>query len=325
MTIEEAKELLHISELWTHFGFPREPKKSCRSPFRDDSNASFSVYDESRRWRDFATGEGGDAITFLCFASGLGPKEGTVKFLEMASAETCSLSARSPKRKPKKEDGERPLPTLPELRAGTDAEYRRLGKLRNLNPDVLRIANARGFLFFATVKERPAWIVTDGTRRNAQARRLDGGLWEHIDGKKAFTLPGSWAKWPLGAEESKPFPFVALVEGGPDLLAFFQYCWAESRLEDVAPVAMLGASMPIHEDALPLFAGKHIRIFPHLDGAGQEGAATWYWQLKRAGAEVDGFSFEGFRMTNGEPCRDLNDMTSIDADSFEALAHDLMP
>jgi len=154
---------------------------------------------------------------------------------------------------------------------------------------------------------------------------LDGERWEHIGGAKAYTLPGSWASFPIGAEESKAFPFIALVEGAPDLLAALQYCWAESRLKDVAPVAMLGASNPIPEEALPLFAGKRIRIFPHLDEAGKNAAQLWASKLAGVGAHVDGFSFEGLKMTNGEPVRDFNDMTAIDYDSFESLKHDLMP
>ena len=37
--------------------------------------------------------------------------------------------------------------------------------------------------------------ITDSTRRNLQARRLDGGLWQGIGGKKAKSLPGVEASW----------------------------------------------------------------------------------------------------------------------------------
>jgi hypothetical protein len=44
------------------------PAKSCCSPFRPDKIPSFSVYNNDRSWKDFATGEGGDVIDFLAAA-----------------------------------------------------------------------------------------------------------------------------------------------------------------------------------------------------------------------------------------------------------------
>ena len=79
---------------------------------------------------------------------------------------------------------------------------------------------------------------------------------------------------------------------------------------------MLGATQRIHEGALPLLAGKRIRIFPHLDSAGRQATERWARQL--AGAEVDCFDFTELHKTDGEPVTDLNDCSSIGPGDFEA-------
>jgi len=110
---------------------------------------------------------------------------------------------------------------------------------------------------------------------------------------------------------------MALVEGGPDLLAAFHFAHCEGRQDHVAPVAMLGASLSIPGDALSCFVGKRVRIFPHLDDAGQDAAARWEGQLVAAGAVVDCFALTSIRKADGSAVTDLNDLSSIHEDDFE--------
>ena len=149
----------------------------------------------------------------------------------------------------------------------------------------------------------------------AQARRLDGVPW--ADGVKAWTLAGSQAAWPVGIGEAASFPMVALVEGGPDLLAAFGFIMAEERQHDCASVAMLGGCARIHPDALPQFTGKRVGIFPHVDDTGDSAAIRWAEQLAEAGATVDAFRLAGLRRTDSEPVKDLCDLAAIHADDFE--------
>jgi hypothetical protein len=58
--LEAAKEQLSIPALWQLLNLPGKPARSCRSPFREDRNPSFSIYDGGRKWKDHATGEGGE-------------------------------------------------------------------------------------------------------------------------------------------------------------------------------------------------------------------------------------------------------------------------
>jgi DNA primase len=83
-TLDEAKQRLRIPELWRLLNLPGVPAKSCRCPWRDDHNPSFSVFADGMRWRDFATDEGGDAIDFLAKARGLSLGEAIHEFKRLA-------------------------------------------------------------------------------------------------------------------------------------------------------------------------------------------------------------------------------------------------
>lgn len=195
-----------------------------------------------------------------------------------------------------------------------------LARLRRVSVGGVKLAAARGLLWLTAWKTRPAWVVMDGARVNAQARRMDGQPWPAI-GKKAQTLPGSCAAWPIGALESEPFPVVLLVEGGPDLLAAHHFITAHQREADTAAVAMLGASNTIPEDALPLFAGKRVRVMAHADEAGRKAAAKWAEQLASVGAHVDGVDFTGLLKADGQPVKDLNDCTQLRPEDRTQLAN----
>ena len=79
---------------------------------------------------------------------------------------------------------------------------------------------------------------------------------------------------------------------------------------------MLGATQRIHPDALPLFAGKRVRIFGHDDEAGRAAVELWAGQLASVGVEADAFTFTGLRQADGQPVKDLNDSLLMDAISF---------
>lgn len=316
-TLADAKARLNIHALWQHFGFPGEPKASCKSPLREDQHPSFSVNADGTMWHDFATGEAGDAVDFLQRASGLSRKDACRKFIELAGGHFTP----TPRTAQSKRANAKPKPVFPDFTKGAAADFTQLASLRRISREGVEWAGERGLLWFATLKDCPAWIVTDSARVNAQARRMDGQEWEHI-GAKAWTLPGSWASWPIGVTESKNFPTIALCEGGPDFLAAHFLClWEQAshyakRDVQCSPVMLAGASQQIHADALPLFTGKHVRIFGHDDEAGRVAVERWARQLASVGADVDAFSFAGLRQLDGKLVKDLNDSLLMDAMSF---------
>ena len=76
--------------------------------------------------------------------------------------------------------------------------------------------------------------------------------------------------------------------------------------------------MSILSECLPAFAGKRVRIFVHDDAEGFTAAQRWAQQLRGVAARVDGFTFDGLTRIDGLPVKDLCDLASIDADSWEA-------
>jgi len=330
-TLDAAKPLFTIHRQWVYFGLPGAPSAKCRVPWRTDKNPSLSVSAAGLLYNDFSRAEGGDNFRFFQKVSGLRGKESLLRFADLAGVTPITRSTLTPARPQPQAAPPRAKPVFPSFRAGTPAELDALSKLRGIGIEGLQFAAERGLLAFATLKGCPAWVVTDSARLNAQARRLDGKPWEHI-GAKAWTAKGSWAAWPVGLGEAQGFPAIALCEGGPDLLAaHYWILWEQAShhtKRDVrsVPIAMLGASLSIPEDALPLFAGKKVRIFEHNDesGAGRKAAARWATQLQRVGADVDAFDFEGLVQVNGSPIKDLNDALFADAKSFAELER-IMP
>ena len=130
---------------------------------------------------------------------------------------------------------------------------------------------------------------------------------------------GTGKRWPLGIHEAEGFEKCALVEGAPDFLALFNFLLAEGKDETVAPLALLGASNEkIQPEAVELLRGRHVRLFPHLDDAGQRAARSWARQLIDAGCRVDAFDFSECVRTDGQSGKDLADVCLINADCFES-------
>jgi len=308
----QIKERLTIERVGAAVFPDWTPAKSCKSPFRQDRTPSFSVFDGGRAWKDHATNEGGDVLSFYMKATGLQFTD-ALERLEVMAGVYPDATARKPE--PKRE-----LHLPADLHEGTDSELATVAKLRGVNPEACQLAADRGLLKFGTVGGFPCWLLLDQTRKSAQARRMDGQPFPSIGSlseRKAHTLRGSCQSWPLGLLEASQMPFLAIVEGGPDLLAAFHFAQAEGAAERVGVVAMLGASNSIPADALPHFKGKRVRIFPHDDEAGLKAAAGWEKQLRTAGAETDCFNVGGVLLDGGGIGKDLNDIAQIDADAFE--------
>jgi hypothetical protein len=202
----------------------------------------------------------------------------------------------------------------------TADDLMKLALLRAVPLKGLQLACDRRLLFSNEYPhEGDCWIITDDARRNAIARRLDGKPFGGLEPqtvevrrRKSTCIWGSEANWPIGIAQANGFPAISLHEGGPDLLSAFLLIWAGAVEELVAPVCMTGASCRIHEDALPLFRGKRVRIFGHADEAGQEAVKRWAEQLRLVQADVDAFDFDGLVRVDGSPVKDLNDFLLAD-------------
>ena len=264
-------------------------------------------------WRDFATGESGSNLLELWRQ---------VRGVDFATAlrEAAAFTGQvipEPARKDD-DDATRKRASWPAFVIGSRRDRIHVANIRGIAPEGIELASERGHLFFADWRNSPCWIITDGRRANAQARRMDGKPFV-VEGqsRKAITLPGSRAGVPIGLSEARGFPAVAIVEGGPDLLAAHGCIWAEDR-KDVAAVAVLGASNRPSVATWAALAGKRVRIFCHRDNAGMGAGIAWGQAILAAGAsKIDGFRFDGLRKVDGSPVEDLNDLLALHPDDFE--------
>jgi hypothetical protein len=262
-------------------------------------------------FRDWATDERGDCIALAMAVRGIQFADATRILRERYGVSSAApIPPKSRRVKPAKL-------ILPAVDCGSRKDLRCLAGGRNLAPDALEIASSRGLLWFYNSSEGRAWLITDKAHRNAQARRLDGQPWAW-NGKKAWTLGGSCASLPIGLPESATLPSIALCAGGPDFLAAFHHAHASGLSERVAPVCMIGETLDIAGECLSGFTGKRVRIFVHADATGLAAAQRWATQIRGHASRVDGFTFDGLFRTDGKPVKDLCDLASIGADSWDA-------
>jgi len=209
---------------------------------------------------------------------------------------------------------------LPDLHPPTFAEIRAIQEIRKWPSTAgLELLAARGLLWGGDVwdarAKHPAWIVTDSTRRVMEARRLDGKPWEGIGNAKAKTLGQKTVRsgegWPLGLEESRPFPHIMLCEGSSDFAAALLVAWWNGCAAAVAPVALLGSVLNLPAEAAPCLAGKVVTIARHADArhtAGQDAAQRWADFARAAGASaVHILDFAQVPGIDGNLCKDLAD------------------
>jgi len=89
-----AKDRLSITEAWSRCGLPGQPKVGMnQSPFRKDSNPSFSIYAEGKRWKDFGTGESGSVVDFVAKAQGLSNTDACTAVIRLAGTEATKTGS----------------------------------------------------------------------------------------------------------------------------------------------------------------------------------------------------------------------------------------
>jgi hypothetical protein len=318
MTIQEAKAKLDIPAVAKQV-FPHwRPAISCVSPFREDRNPSFSVYDNGQKWKDHASGDHGDTVDFLGKALDIPPQEAVRRFVEMAGG-GYRVPAPRPKLAPipkptadsDTEDKRRKRAAWPIMECPTVEEKGAIATLRHLPVEGPQWAAIDAALRMATVDGERCWIIRSTCGKNAQARRLDGQKFGDL---KAKTLPGAVATLPVGNYHDTRWPAVALVEGGPDVLAAYAAIYRLGLLDTVAVCGMLGASMRPPFGAVATMRGRRVRIFAHNDPAGQTAADSWARLIHNAGGTVDIWAPE-------KEGADLNDIFTLpEAEVSAALA-----
>ena len=88
--MDECRERLPLPALMSNLGYGSEfQKTSCRSPFRDEKNPSFGIFQHDGRWfwKDHGTDESGDEVNFIEKALNLSNRDALAKYRELAGVE----------------------------------------------------------------------------------------------------------------------------------------------------------------------------------------------------------------------------------------------
>ena len=326
-------------------------------PFHAERTPSFSVEPDAQdggSWHCFGCGKGGDCFALYAEFEGLDLRADWPRILE-CMAGMAGMGSVPGDWKPKKVRKTAPPPPqerdgreVPRGRALSDVRIGELAALRGLSIDGVRAAardgRVRGDMVgisrrcgmvwgpalrkeadwgYVTTGPLAAWMLTDAAGIVTSVRRFDGQRWPargKPDGPKAWTCGTS--TWPIGCLEIGRKPCVAIVEGGPDMLAAYHFLCIAGRLSEVAVVMMLSASVDVRQDARQRFMGKRVRIFPQTDKvdpkngrqAGFYAAEKWARQIRESwGVDVD-----EFRLPDG--ANDLNEAAEAGGAIAESVA-----
>jgi hypothetical protein len=300
-SIARIRATCSIAWAWKILGLPGKPAKDCKSPFRSEKRASFSIYQakDGERWFDHGDASGGDVLDFWAKAKGCSVKEALLSLQFMTATE-------NPNRPPERVSSPEGIRWPPDIRKPSETECRALAGLRGLDPGAFELAGRLGTLKIATVYGQKSWIITDQSAACAEARRFDGQPFTASGKKlKSFALPGSRKDRPVGIASKNPaldaIKNILLVEGQPDYFAAMQL----ALMSEISfrPAAMLGAAINIGLQAEKYLRGARVVIIPHNDrsGEGEKAALKWAAQIQALGAT------DCFIQRLPIVCNDLND------------------
>lgn len=324
--IPAMKARLPLPALLELLGLGAHSQQSAFCPFHENINTkAFSVYKADRgwRWHCYSQCGDGDEIDFIVRLEKCSRSEALVRYRHLSGVSRLSHYALTESRKTPGFVTSCTKLTLPEdLHKGCREELDTVARLRKVDFWAVATMQQNEVLLFGTVCGFTCWIITDPTRKVAEARRMDGLLFPAFNGggeRKAHTLRGSSKSWPVGLILPRNLHHsvrnVLLVEGSGDFVAAHHFCLEGcARIPNWLPMAMLGSTARLSKDAYEFVRGKRVKIIPHIDEAGGSGAQNWAKDLKQIGCQVSGFNLGGLRTRGGSSVKDLNDCTDIHPD-----------
>lgn len=302
--------------LMRRMGLAKHSKPLCRSPFREDAKPSWGIFQRDGRWfwKDFATGEFGDEIDFIIRARELhNRKQARTVAVAFWNRVADGVDTAGANNDPSG-GASRSKPNCVGFGAGNPDQIAQLAALRDISAGALELASRNGILVFGLHSGHEVFGVTDTSGNALEVRRLDGQAFPAggaIGERKSHSIKASSKSWPVGLANLGERKTVLLVEELPDLLAAFEVILTEDAQHWAAPVGMLSASARISDEALPMFAGKCVRVVPHLDSPGGAGAERWIDQLSTVGATVEVVRLECSSKPDGSTIKDLNDYLPV--------------
>ena len=314
--MENISDSVSIFDVATKFGVTLNGKGNLyHSPFRQDNHPSFSIFSNGKFFKDQATGETGNVVSFLAKVKGISTKE-AYRILQSefgnGSSKAVSSSRDSQDRLTFEsvfgEEEYRKVENPPTLQ-WSDTLAKSLCASRGYEIEALKEAFNRKCFGFTYYKGYETWMIGDSSNRSFQARRTYERTWYFLNNAKAWTLKGSRASYLIGLEAIGRRKYVCLCEGSTDFLACFTFAYKFGCLDEIAPIAMLGAEQRIASEFLRYFNNKKVRIFADNDTAGIEASKRWGEQISHWAESVDILQIPSdFKTEDGNSTKDLCDM-----------------
>ena len=104
-----------IVDEWHQRGYQGEPCSSCRCPFHEDKNKSFSVYDQGRRFKCFAGCGQGTIVDFNALADGTTDSEASKRLLSREGGSDFFQKSEHLKREPVRQQQPKRESAKPEI------------------------------------------------------------------------------------------------------------------------------------------------------------------------------------------------------------------
>ena len=291
----EAKARYTIMDGWRMLGVPGDPKIGNNfSPFRDEKDASCSIYEDGRKFKDQGDGgEQGDIIAFIHAVTDWTHAEIREWLMERLGIDHHEGNARVPLKvftpAPEPATSPKVIQWPWELLTGTEETWARFAKLRGLSCTGVWTMVHVGILRFCKAEGHKCFVVTDDERRAGEIRRIDGGTF--ASGGKVYPLPGVDKSWLPGADLIAGNADILVTEGATDLLTGFDKYVAYRKAGGPrrwCPMALLGSKCKtIDCGLLAQIKGRHVRLVPDPDDDGDIMLENMQKLLTEAGCIVD--------------------------------------
>lgn len=355
--LQEAMRSLSITDLWKRRGWAGTPGKSCNFPGDSEGKkASCSIFTATtgkhagrELLKNHRSGLTYDAPGLLAEVEGVAIRDACRLFLDMSGVKPLDEWGKgkdTKRRKPLPAHKAIPVakPKLPEPPAfdyrllcprELDAdEVEAIATTRNVSARAVEWLMRWGVIHAVTLspdlklpiprEARPfnAWALHSADWRSFRVRAF-AGLLPGFDGTyhKSITPGGGGCSSPvwIGAEDATR---VMILEGEADAIGAAEIIRRERSADGLAVVVMFSSSISVPSSFLPLFAGRRVRIVPHIGDTKRQGeiaAAKWAATLKPFAGDIQIFTLSGLSMRDGRAVGDVGDLAQCTDEVLKSL------
>ena len=266
---------------------PPSDKGTYRSPFRQESNPSFSVFRDraDRHWRfkDHATNESGNMINFVVIGCSLSSNAEAAELIDrelrlglFKKPKAKSASSTSNRLKNIKLDKFTSLHAEQIARVVGVKGVEGVGRIRDR--DILGAGTLFRYGRNGAYPEPNCFFLHDENTNSATSRKLNG---EHFGDNKSVS-PNDWQKRPIGISAIHPNAVygetdeAVFCEGEKDLVAVMHGVSYDRAI----PICMPSVTTTLLPEHAERFANMTCIIYAQADHPGIDAALKWFEWLK---------------------------------------------